>query len=628
MYEKLPPIERVHAASRPVPLRSRPAVRRRRLDIEPLERRDLPAAATASLLKDIAAGAGASTPALFTAVGSTMFFAANDGAHGNSLWKSDGTSAGTMLVKYGSLGGPSDPNNLVNVNGTLYFAAGDPTHGQELWRSDGTSSGTQLVKDIRPGSANSLLQYLTNVNGTLFFTEDDGVHGNELWKSNGTSAGTVLVCEIKTGGSGSSDPKYLTNVNGTLFFSAAQATGKRELFKSNGTSAGTVLVYDFANTQNSYLGKLTAAGNNLFFTAQQDSAQGVELWQSNGTSAGTTVFDLDPVPLQGSNPHSLVNVNGTLYFEADNGTDGPQLWKSTGGSPVMISNLQFGPLITFFPANTTNVNGTLFFTAHDASHGNNLWKSNGTSAGTFMVKDIAPGAAEYDILNLTAVGRNLYFVTSEGTAGFEMWMSDGTSTGTSLVANIGPGSSDANITQVGATSSLLFFGANDGAHGYEPWVARLPNNAPVLDASKSPALYSVKPNSGVPVGKVGTLVDALVHLSGSLKNVTDADPGALTGIAVTKVDTTHGTWYYSLNNGTTWLALAASTTKVKLLAADGQTRLYFKPTAGFTGSIASAVTFRAWDRTTGINGGTADVTLAGGATAFSKYGDTASISVM
>src|SRR5262245_51066265 len=88
----------------------------------------------------------------FCAVGATLFFRANDGATGHELWKSDGTSSGTQLVRNinEEIGGgllDSNPRDLVNLNGTLLFAANSGSAGYELWRSDGTSSGTQLVRD-------------------------------------------------------------------------------------------------------------------------------------------------------------------------------------------------------------------------------------------------------------------------------------------------------------------------------------------------------------------------------------------------------------------------------------------------------------------------------------------------
>jgi ELWxxDGT repeat protein len=75
----------------------------------------------------------------------------------------------------------SNPANLVDVNGTLFFAAATRTTGYELWKSDGTAAGTVLVKDIRSGFVGSDSRYLTNVNGTLFFVATTETEGRELW---------------------------------------------------------------------------------------------------------------------------------------------------------------------------------------------------------------------------------------------------------------------------------------------------------------------------------------------------------------------------------------------------------------------------------------------------------------
>ncbi len=100
------------------------------------------------------------------------------------LWKSDGTEAGTLVVRDINPLGGSFPRSLVNVNGTLFFAANDGTNGKELWMSDGTAAGTVLVADINPGFDWSQPSSLTNVNGTLFFSADDGTVGSELWAFN------------------------------------------------------------------------------------------------------------------------------------------------------------------------------------------------------------------------------------------------------------------------------------------------------------------------------------------------------------------------------------------------------------------------------------------------------------
>jgi ELWxxDGT repeat protein len=80
----------------------------------------------------------------------------------------------------------------------MFFTARDGTHGEELWKSNGSSTGTVMVKDINPCSVQGGPSNLTDVGKSLFFTADDGRHGQELWKSNGSRAGTVMVKDINT----------------------------------------------------------------------------------------------------------------------------------------------------------------------------------------------------------------------------------------------------------------------------------------------------------------------------------------------------------------------------------------------------------------------------------------------
>ncbi|WP_342710725.1 VCBS domain-containing protein [Bradyrhizobium sp. B124] len=151
------------------------------------------------------------------------------------------------------------------------------------------------------------------------------------------------------------------------------------------------------------------------------------------------------------------------------------------------------------------------------------------------------------------------------------------------------------------------------------------NDAPTLTVTPE-ALSNEAQNSGAPIGAVGTLVSSLVSIGG---NVTDVDSDSVTGVAITAADTSHGTWFYSTNNGSTWTALSAvSVSSAQLLAADANTRIYFQPTSGFAGTISNAITFQAWDQTNGSNGGTGNASVSGGSTAFSTASDIASISVV
>ncbi len=215
-----------------------------------------------------------------------------------------------------------------------------------------------------------------------------------------------------------------------------------------------------------------------------------------------------------------------------------------------------------------------------------------------------------------SVGTNSLSVTQ-----YDIFVLDITATGT--------GTSSGSATLLVQGSDI---GLSAGGEDYDAIALFNQNFAPVLDASKSPTLTPINENAGAPAGVVGTLVSALVDNAspaGQVDNVTDGDSGALLGIAVTAADTANGTWWYSTNNGTTWNALNSVTSaSARLLAADSNTRLYFQPSANYSGTLASAITFRAWDQTSGSNGAVADTSSNGGMTAYSSATDSASLVVI
>jgi ELWxxDGT repeat protein len=204
------------------------------------------------------------SPNYLTASGNTLYFQANDVTNGYELWKSDGTAAGTVMVKDINNGSGSSftySPQITAIGNTLYFSAYDATNGYELWKSDGTAAGTVMVKDINSiasfanngpsGSGlNSYNVRLTAIGNTLYFSATDGTNGTELWKSDGTAAGTVMVKDINNGsGSSFSSFSQLTAVGNTLYFQANDGTNGSELWKSDGTAAGTVMVKDiYTNT--------------------------------------------------------------------------------------------------------------------------------------------------------------------------------------------------------------------------------------------------------------------------------------------------------------------------------------------------------------------------------------------
>jgi ELWxxDGT repeat protein len=83
--------------------------------------------------------------------------------------------------------GDSDPNALVAMNRILYFGADNGVNGWELWRSDGTDAGTYMVRDIHPDSAVHLLM-AGCMNGFVYFSAETSGLG-----STGRNYGEAMV---------------------------------------------------------------------------------------------------------------------------------------------------------------------------------------------------------------------------------------------------------------------------------------------------------------------------------------------------------------------------------------------------------------------------------------------------
>jgi ELWxxDGT repeat protein len=218
------------------------------------------------------------------AVGDLLLFAADDDTHGRDLYKSDGTVAGTVLVKDINPSFNAGVEYMVAMGNTAYFRADNGTDGDELWKSDGTEAGTVMVKDINP-SGNSFPRDLFVVGSTIYFEATDGTNGEELWKSDGTTAGTVMVKDINP--SGDSNPQSFAAIGSTLYFEASNGTDGYELWKSDGTTAGTVMVKNIDTSSNSgNIRAITRHGNLIYFQAR-DAVNGEEMYLSDGTEAGT-----------------------------------------------------------------------------------------------------------------------------------------------------------------------------------------------------------------------------------------------------------------------------------------------------------------------------------------------------
>jgi ELWxxDGT repeat protein len=362
---------------------------------------------------------------------------------------------------------PSDPDYLTDADGTLYFAATGPG-GRELYRSDGTSAGTVRIS-IRPGAKSADPLYMTAIGSRVFFSANGGGGlGRELWVSDGTNSGTHLVADVRPG-SKSSSPRALAAMGGKLYFSADGGGGLgRELWVSDGTSAGTHLVRDIrAGKKGSDPQEMVAVGNRIFFRA--DTSQKVPgtnqtsnaLWASDGTHAGTTQIPITA----GGDVWELTRVGAKLFFVSSEAPDGPfegrvtlrvvnpgaqtsnRLTDLAECSDQVYCHYACGDSTCRFGFDLTAVGGLLYFSQTT----DRLWRSDGTKAGTFKVTrlfgcDINTGAP--CAKSFMDVDGTLFFIapryTYSGPNGeyervsIEVWTSDGTPEGVELVKAFPP----------------------------------------------------------------------------------------------------------------------------------------------------------------------------------------------
>ncbi|MBI4963444.1 MAG: DUF4347 domain-containing protein [Desulfomonile tiedjei] len=431
-------------------------------------------------------GTSGSSPASLTAVGSTLYFTANDGT-GVTLWQSDGTTTGKVQNLTGN-DAVTSFTNLTNISGKLYFTGSSVSTGSELykveagnialaqdlnlgenptthaalgsnpktmtdigggkmiftandgytgiepWIYDGTNPATSLDINHLGGGP----QWLTNVNGTLYFAASDGAHGLELWKSDPVTGVTSMVADLSPGTGngvvpyGTGNP--MVNVNGTLFFLGNSSTGMAgALFKIDNATGQPVQVKDVATGGSGveWLVNLTAFNDTLYF--QNYDAGMYYLWRSDGTATGTVaVTDPSGATIRNTSTPYFTNVNGTLYFQG--GTtgftpNGAELYKiDANGHQVMVQDLNGlpGSYVGSSPSYLTEVNGTLYFAA-TVNNVISLYEYTPTDPTPTISLVDNPGGVT-NVQNLTNVNGSLFFTsTATGNTG-KLFYVDGAGT--------------------------------------------------------------------------------------------------------------------------------------------------------------------------------------------------------
>ena len=374
---------------------------------------------------------GVSSNATFLGtIGSLTFFAADDGVHGSELWKTDGTTAGTSLVKDINPGSAaSNPANFLAVGSVAYFSATTAASGQEVWVTDGTSAGTRLVADIAPGPLSSGA-FPAGALGSKVLIYAFANNSPHLYASDGTPAGTVALAatdlyQRPTPG------LLVTATNGKAYFEAYADANNETPFVTDGTVAGThslgttsggsALVGGGGFTQAGayvYFGAATAGAGQLFRARLADNV--IEQITSNTA----------PQDFGFANDRGFIVAAGNLVYFIGSTAGVTQVWRSDGTSGGTFPVAPFSGMAGNSPVSPhlTIANNHLFFISASGSPGfTAAFASDGTVAGTINLTDqlnVRPFIMGSD-------GNYAYFGPAP------LVRSDGTASGTHVITNLG-----------------------------------------------------------------------------------------------------------------------------------------------------------------------------------------------
>lgn len=381
------------------------------------------------------------------------------------------TAAQAQLTKITNFSGSQlASNSVTQVGDRIFFEADDGVAGSELWVYDATTGSVEMITDLNPNGGISTGGNIIAFGNGVLFRGTDGGSAQELFFSDGTPGGTQLVKDINP--SGGSFPEDFIEFNGEVYFSANDGTNGKELWKTDGTTAGTVLVKDInpgigtgmeANT-----GKMFGQNGTYLFFRANDGTHGNELWISDGTTLGTRMV-ADLFPGSGNGLGETVPEHATIFLETlffrgnDGGTAvGKELhYFDTNDETIKLwKEINIGHNAQADIKNLFVAGSKLFFRAKFGSSGVEPWVNDGTVAGTQLIQQLRPGAGSsnpiYQIANpLTGE----VFFRANGGNGNEPWVSDGTAAGTRQIANLFPGNGGSGPNFFAFAEGFAYFAA-------------------------------------------------------------------------------------------------------------------------------------------------------------------------
>jgi len=429
------------------------------------------AATTVNLVYDFWAGADDSNPRTLTEFDGNLYFQANNPAYGYELWEFDPTDPGNPTVYDTYPGSKSSASNYFNThNGKLYFTANDKTYGYELWEFDPATSTTSVITDINPSGNSSPISVGMKgsivLNNKLYFGADDG-SSRQLWEFDpATSTSTKITNMVSTGDNRSPIPILVEN--GKLFFYGEDTNLGVELYYYDGTSVtgplteaispgklSTIADNSFATAT---LPTITSFGNKVYFRGMVngDSSK-YEVFEFDTTTDTLSIVDVD---IEYTDPYSLIELDGNLFFQGKTNIAGVELIKYDGTSSQII-DIKTG-VESSAPAYITACNSKIYFRAKNSDY--QLWEYD---PATDASKAISSEPESLVVYGMSCQNNVLYMsADNSGLAlrnNIELWTYDGTDL---TFMEINP-SGHSRPREFITFDSTVYFTADNGTNGTE-----------------------------------------------------------------------------------------------------------------------------------------------------------------
>ena len=439
-----------------------------------------------------------SNPNEMTPFKGKLYFRADDGTYGSELWVYDpitGDCHRTYDINNGS--GDSYPNNLLVFNNKLYFAADDGINGNELWEYDGTSNPA-MVYNIYPGSGSSDPRGLTIFNNKLYFSAFDGnttgTHGTELWEYDGKAVPAVygvniILYDVDTIDGSGSNPTLFTPYDGKLFFNASTAATGSEVFYLEGNSVVPLYdIYPLSTGSDPYNFKVFKG--NMYFSANgyyederyKTQYQGYELWRYDGVNDPTLLSDINRQPggtgeTLSSSPEYLSIMGDNLYFSANDGENGRELWMYNGVFPAdrdievtRLSDIRSGAGFGSNPQGLCAIDGLLYFSATDDLNNSYLYSFDPSSFAITPIVEL-----QNDLASMAKLGNAIVYCDTNNDGTSDVWIYNPAKP---VVMDINPyklniyqGSANPDSEILLIQGNRVFISADDGInYGQELWV--------------------------------------------------------------------------------------------------------------------------------------------------------------